>query len=480
MSHTSKQVFLHSHGACGEVTGSKHFVRLPSGMDLLVDCGMFQGHRAEAYRRNSQWTFPVEQVGAVILTHAHFDHSGALPILVRKGFSGPIFATPATRDIARVILSDSAHIQQKDYEYLLAKKEEHPERNIMPREPLYDMDDVEATMALFQPVSYGQPFEPAPGCRATLWDAGHILGSAMVSLELEDRGTIGFSGDLGRSGLPIIRDPQVMPPLDWLVLESTYGNRLHGEVGDIGRELAGAVLEICRRKGRMVVPAFTIERTQELLYILHRLMEEKSIPRIPVYVDSPMAVNATRIFSAHKDCFDLETFQDFLSRGEDPFGFDSVRYVTRVEDSRAINDQPGPLIVLSASGMAESGRILHHLKNTIEDARNMVTVVGYMAAHTLGRRVVDGAGEVSILGKLHAVGCEIRVLSGFSGHADYREMEAWLDRQDLGRLRRVHLVHGEPEALVAWQSRLKSRLQVDVQVVEEGRAYPLDAGVPGS
>jgi metallo-beta-lactamase family protein len=435
-----------SHGACGEVTGSKHFLDV-DGRLLEIDCGMFQGRRDESYQKNRQMPFAAKDVEALILTHAHFDHSGALPILVKNGFKGNIHATSATRDIAQIILMDSAHIQQKDYEIITEKAIKYPERNLIVYEPLYSTEEAVQPLRHFVTSDYHRPFRPLDGVAAEFYDAGHILGAAMVHLVIGDHLRIGFSGDLGRAGLPIIRDPEIMPPMDYLVLESTYGNRLHKSIGMAGEELAEIIHKAKARRSKIIIPAFTIERTQELIYIIHVLQKEGKIPILPIFIDSPMAVNATAIFKIHPECFDEETIQQFTSTNIDPFGFDNIHYVVSTQESKEINNFAGPAIIISASGMAESGRVLHHLSRHIENPADIIAIVGFMAENTLGRRLVERAKEVKILGTSYRVKAEIATLNAFSAHADYAETCEWLKRHDLKRLKKIFLVHGEDEAL---------------------------------
>jgi metallo-beta-lactamase family protein len=462
-----------SHGACQEVTGSKHFLDI-DGRLLQVDCGMFQGRRAESYEKNRQLPFDPKAVASLILTHAHFDHSGALPILLKKGFGGDIHATSATRDVAQVILLDSANIQQKDYEILKEKAVKYPERNLTPYPPLYTPEEAVAVMANFVTSGYHRKFRPLEGVDAEFFDAGHILGAATVHLTIQDRLRVGFSGDLGRNGLPIIRDPEIMPPMDYLVLESTYGNRLHKSIGMAAGELAELMHKAQARRGKIIIPAFTIERTQELIYLIHTLQLEGKVPRLPIFIDSPMAVNATAIFKAHPECFDEETIRRFTSVNVDPFGFENIHYVVSTADSKRINDFAGPAIIISASGMAESGRILHYLIRHVGNPEDIIAIVGFMAENTLGRRLAERAKEVRIFGRPYPVRAEIATLNAFSAHADYSETEAWLQRHDWRRLKKVFLVHGEDEALNNLQQVLLRLGIPAVEIVRYGGVYELN------
>ena len=466
------EIKLYSYGACREVTGSKHFISV-DGEIIQIDSGMFQGRREESYLKNRDLRFSPSEVTSILLTHGHFDHSGALPVMVKNGFNGNIFSTSATRDIANIILMDSAYIQAKDYEYLQKKAKKHPERNLKLYSPLYESQDVIDTMQLFATMNYRRPFYPAPNIEAEFLNAGHILGSSMVKLTVGDGMKVGFSGDLGRANLPIIKDPDTFADLDYLVLEGTYGNRLHDSIGMAEEELAKVINRVVKRKGKIVIPAFTIERTQELIYFIHLLQQEKKIPAIPIFVDSPMAVNATSIFKLHPECFDQETYDNFTSHNINPFGFENIRYVTSVKESKEINEKPAPAIIISASGMAENGRILHHLRNNIEDPKNLVAIVGYMAAHTLGRKLVDRFPEVKIFGKPYQVNAEIVTLDEFSAHADYNEIKGWLQKQNLKSLKKIFLVHGESDSLDNLKRELMDFGTPEVEIVEYGQTYNL-------
>ncbi len=463
---------FYSHGACLEVTGSKHFVQLGERR-LQIDCGCFQGRREAAYQKNSLLPFDPRQVEALILTHAHFDHSGALPIVVKKGFSGNIYSTSATRDVANVILLDSAKIQQKDYAYIQEKIAKHPERGLIAYPPLYDADDAVRAMEQFVTLNYHRPFTPIPGVKARFFDAGHILGSATVHLELDDGTAIAFSGDLGRQGLPIIRDPEVLPSFDYLVLEGTYGNRKHKSIGFAREELAALIHKAHARGGKIVIPAFSVERTQELIYLIHLLKQDQEIPEIPIFIDSPMAVDATSIFKIHPECFDREMVERFVNQHVDPFGFNGIHYVQTVQESMEINRRQGPAVIISASGMAENGRILHHLANQVGKVENIVAVVGFMAENTLGRRLVERQRVIKIFGKPFDVRAEIATLNAFSGHADYEEMLDWLKKHDLSRLKKIFLVHGEGDALIALGEKLAAAGIGPVEIVASATPYPL-------
>lgn len=389
---------------------------------------------------------------------------------MRKGFSGPIYCTPATRDLTNLILLDSAHIQRKDAEF--ARKRQ---RGFVP-EPLYDEEDVAASMAQVITVPYGIPF-PIPGGHATFLDAGHILGSALVFVELEGGPRVGFTGDLGRPGLPILRDPQPFPPLDFLISESTYGDRLHERIPEAKRRLGEIINRAVAQGGKVIIPAFAVERTQEIIFFLHLLKDEGAIPHdLPIFADSPMAISATEIFRMHPECFDAQTRQLFREHAANPFGFEGLHYIRDVEDSKALNRMPGPMVIISANGMCEAGRVLHHLRNNIEDPVNTILIVGFMAEHTLGRKLVDGEKRVNIFGEPFTVRAKVEVMDAFSAHADFEEIGLYLRSMDRSSLRRVFLVHGEPPAQDALASRMEAWGLPPVTIARYGETYHLDGG----
>jgi metallo-beta-lactamase family protein len=457
---------LTSYGAAREVTGSNHVLEI-NGKKIAIDCGMFQGHRVESERKNQNFAYDPSTVDAVILTHAHCDHCGRLPLMCGNGFNGNIYSTPACRDIAGLIMSDTAHIMQKDAEWLKKKKPDHPFK------PLYGVDEVLKSLDQFMTVSYGRTFPVIDGVKCTFYDAGHILGSAIAVLDLENGERIAFSGDLGRAGLPIIRDPQPIGDVDYMVCESTYGNRLHDPIEYAENEMAEVITKTAEGGGKIIIPAFAVERTQELIYFLHKLTNEGKIPELEIFVDSPMATNATSIFRVHQECYDAKVREHFLADHKNPFGFDSLHFTTSVADSKKINEVKEPHIIISSSGMCEAGRILHHLKNNIEDPKNTIMIVGFMAAHTLGRRIAERRPEVKIFGQPYQLRAKVKILNTFSAHADYNEILNYIGTMNKARLKKIFLVHGENDALDNLQKLMLESGIKEVQIVDPETEYSM-------
>jgi metallo-beta-lactamase family protein len=441
-------------GAAQEVTGSMHLVSTSAGK-LLIDCGMYQGRRDEARERNSRLPPEAIAADAVILTHAHIDHSGSLPSLVKAGFKGRIYGTPATRDLCAYMLRDAARIQVSDAEYLNRTHEDDPDWRTI--EPIYDEDDAIATLRRFVAIPYDQTFAPLPGLSATLVEAGHILGSAQVHLDVPDGGTtrrLVFSGDLGRKDLPILRDPAPLDRADYLFMESTYGDRVHAPIKDTEDQLAQIIHDTVQKRGKLIIPAFAVGRTQEIVYSLHKLFIAGRIPDLPIFVDSPLAVNVTDVFKRHAECYDAET-RKFVEDHGPAFTFSTLRYIEDRNDSIALNDIKEPCIIVSASGMCESGRILHHLKNNVSDDKNTILVVGFMAQHTLGRRLVERRPRVKILGVERDLYARVVVMNGFSAHGDQHDLVAYA--AGAKGARRVFLIHGEPQQQAPLMDLLKKQ-----------------------
>ncbi len=441
------------HGAAREVTGSCHELQV-NGKRILLDCGLFQGKRKETAVKNASFTFdPAKDIDAVLLSHAHMDHSGRIPLLWKKGYRGPVFCTYATKDLSEVMLMDGGYIQEKDEEFF----RKHLRKSMLPSSgPLYTQADAVACMELFSGENYNEWFTVTDGVRAMFIEAGHVLGAAMVVIEATENGVthrIGFTGDLGRNTLPIIRDPAQMPPVTTLICESTYGNRRHTDVKTALTALRDTVVRTAARGGKVLIPAFSLERTQQIVYELHLLWDAKEIPAVPIFIDSPLAIKITDIFMKHPECYDKEMYDDFLSRAHNPFQFSLATYTPSVEDSKELNGKPGPFIVMAGSGMCEAGRIRHHLQNEIEDERNTVLAVGFMAHDTLGARILDPAvTEVKIFDEFHTKKAEVVYIEAYSGHADSADLDAFVSKVE--GLERVILVHGEEEGMHAFSERI--------------------------
>jgi metallo-beta-lactamase family protein len=434
-------------GAAREVTGSCHILRA-NGKTVLLDCGMFQGKRSESAEKNKQLPVPIAEIDAVVLSHAHIDHSGRLPFLVRHGYRKTIFATAATRDLCAVMLADSAHIQESDAQHLARHRKGFVE-------PLYGMRDATQTQELMVGMPYGKTFDVVPGIRCTYIDAGHILGSASVVLDVTEGETtkrLVFSGDIGRSGLAIIRDPEPPVGAHAIIMESTYGNRDHESVDGARAQLAAVVRDTAARGGRVLIPAFAVGRTQEILYNLHGLVREGAIPSIPIYVDSPLAIDTTTVFEMHPEVFDHSEM--LVDTVKELFHYNLVHFTRDVEESKALNTTRGPMVIIAASGMVENGRILHHLQHGASDPKNTVLIVGFQAEGTLGRRIVNREPVLKIYGEEVPLRARVEVINGYSAHADRKELAAWLDAVNAKSpaLGQVFLAHGEPEAQDALQA----------------------------
>lgn len=442
-------------GAAQTVTGSKYLVEI-NQHKLLLECGLFQGRRAKTYEYNLNFDFDPTDIDAVILSHAHIDHSGNLPNLVKQGYNGPIYATFATTDLAEIMLKDSGHIHEYDAEYVNKKRKK---QNLPPIESLYTVADAMATIPLFRKVAIEKPFQPVPGVTARFIEAGHILGSAAILLDLEEgdkKVRLWFSGDIGRPNQPLLRDP-VLPggyDVDYLVMECTYGDRPHDDIRQAYNEFRDVVKRTIERGGKVIIPAFSVGRTQTLVYFLNQLMSEGEIPEVPVFVDSPLAVAASEIYRQHPECIDQETW-DFISKHRHPaLDFDQLTYTHSVDESKALNDREDPIIIISASGMVEAGRILHHVKNHLHDERNTILIVSWMAPHTLGRRLADREREVRIFGEPYYRRAQVETINGLSAHAGQGLLIDYA-RSVAGQAKKIILVHGEEVAAQALQEKLK-------------------------
>lgn len=536
-------VNLYSLGAAQEVTGSKHILDI-DGRLIMIDCGAFQGKRKEADEKNRNTEIACDKLESIILTHGHLDHCGLLPLVVQKGFHGNIYATPATRDLANLVMMDSARIQARDAEYLRKQAQKKGEKFTWT--PLFDEQDCVKAADQIVTLSYNRKMYINSDVELEFFDAGHILGSsfayvtikgqtpglaapkadsstgsetsgetvsfwaklfkkknfapqaerraatnslrqgsAQAGSETEYTGEerrkpenneirILFTGDLGRKNKPIIRNPATdVPAPDYIVIESTYGNRLHAPTNEAMKELAKVVRRACDKKGKIIIPSFAIERTQELVYYLHLLVDQKKIPLIPIYVDSPMSVNATGIFQVHPECYSEEVKEAFLKHHKNPFGFGALSFITSVDESKSLNQKEGPMIIISADGMCEAGRVVHHIANNIGNPRNTILIVGYMAENTLGRKILDGEKELKIMGDWYKVQANIEQIDSFSAHADYKECTEWLKEIDTSRLKKIFMVHGEKEAQEHFEKYLKENGFKDVQIVKYGETYSL-------
>jgi metallo-beta-lactamase family protein len=457
-------------GAAQTVTGSQIVVTV-NGKKILLECGLFQGRRQEAYDRNLNFLFDPSTIDSVILSHAHIDHSGNLPNLVKHGFKGSIYATPATIDLCKIMLRDSAYLQAKDLEWVnVIKLRNH----LPPMQPLYTIEDVEATLGHFVAIEYDHSFTVAPNVEMMFRDAGHILGSAGIHLEINENGRkykLGFTGDIGRPNMPITKDPNVLRELDILIMESTYGNRLHEGYDHVEEDLAEAIRTTAAMGGKIIIPSFAVGRTQLLVFVLHKLFDQNRIPDMPIFVDSPLAVHATEIFRKYPEYLDRETERVFLHDHEDPFGFKRLTYIQDVEGSKKLNSMAFPHVVISASGMAEGGRILHHLRNNIENSKNLILFVGYAAKETLARKIMDGMHVVKILGEDHTVRCRIKMMDAFSAHADKHDLLKYVGLNSPERLKHIFLVHGEQDQVTPLHDALRSQGYQNVYYPSQGEVF---------
>ncbi len=456
---------IHFHGAAQTVTGSMHLIEV-NGSKLLLECGLYQGPRQESFERNRSFPFDPKSIDAVILSHAHIDHSGNLPHLVKFGFEGPIFATPASADLGGIMLLDSGHIQEKQAEtasYYRSKRGEPPV------DPLYTQEDAANVLPMFKPVSYNQPFEAANGISARFVDAGHILGSAAVDLEIQEKGRkirLWFSGDIGRRNMPILRDPILPDSTDFLIMESTYGDKPHNNPEEAYLEMRKVITRTLERGGKVVIPAFAVGRTQELVYNLHRMYDDGDLPNVPIYVDSPLAVNASDVFKKHPECFDAETLR-LIHTGHPALDFKLLTYIHSLDASKALNERKDPMIIISASGMAEVGRIVHHIRWNIENKHNTIMIVSWQAPNTLGRRLADREKFVRIFGDTYPVKAEIATIGGLSAHAG-QDLLSEYALGVKGSAKQVYLVHGEKKGALPLKEKLEDRGMQNIFYPEMG------------
>lgn len=456
------------YGAARTTTGSMHLVEI-GGQRILLDCGIYQGHRKDAFEHNRNFPFEPASIDRVILSHAHIDHCGNLPTLVKGGFRGEIITTSATRDLCDIMLRDSAFLQVKDVEYANKRRRELGKHLF---EPLYTPEDIDATMEQFRTIAYETEFDAAPDTIGAFHDAGHLLGSACITLDVGTKGNrkrLFFTGDMGRKGMPILWDPTVVRDVDILITESTYGNRVHPPKADVVGRLKAFIEDITVQRSKLIIPSFSVGRTQEIVYFLNEIYEQRRIKPVPVYVDSPLSSKATAVFEQHRECFDVEATKA-LMEGDQPFHFHNLKYITATEESKKLNDMPGPMIIISSSGMCEGGRIVHHLMNTIEEPRNIILFVGYQAENTLGRRLVEHVSPVRMFGKEFKVNARIHTINALSAHADRDELMDYFT--EMGpRVEKAFVVHGEVEQSESLAVSLRELGAAEVIVPEPGQKF---------
>jgi metallo-beta-lactamase family protein len=462
---------LTSYGAALEVTGSQHLIEV-NGKRILLDCGLFQGHRKMAFEKNQDFLYDPASVDAVLVSHAHIDHTGRLPYLVKKGFKGVIYSTEATQNLCRPLLLDSAYIQEQDAEYFNRKLK----GEALPYEPIYNAEDVEHCLESFKDLPYDKKFKLFDGVDVTLREAGHVLGSSIIVLEIDDKEDgqhkkLVYTGDLGRDRLPIINDPFDVETADYLLTESTYGNRNHAPIEEGIPELARVINRTVKRGGKIIIPSFAFERTQELIYSIHLLIDRGEIPKnLPIFIDSPLATNLTDIFKQHIELYD-EKIRENFKLGHNPFDPTQLKHTGSVEESKKLNFFIGPCVIISSSGMCEAGRIRHHLKNNVEDPKNTIAIVGYMAENTLGRKLVDGAEFIKIFNQMYKVNAEVVILESFSAHADRDDLDEFV--KQIKGLKKVMLVHGEPGQSKAFAERIKTYSEAEPIVMEPEKTVNL-------
>jgi len=462
------------YGAARAVTGSKHLLRLANGKNVLLDCGMFQGHGKQTEISNRHWGFEPREVDYLLLSHAHIDHCGMIPGLVKDGFRGPIYCTPATYDLCSVMLPDSAHIQESDVRFENKYRTRVGKKLV---EPLYTIEDAEKCLELFQPVNFDETFSiPEAGLEFTFIENGHLLGSGCIYLTVKEGNRtirLCYTGDIGRTVPNMLREPQPFPQADYILCESTYGDRLHEESQYKMEDIIHLIRETCVDKGgKLIIPAFSIGRTQEILFALDFLHQHKHLPKIPVYVDSPLSSKGTTIHREHLELFN-KTMQEYFRKDPTPFEFPTLHFVESAEESKSLNTSPEPCIIISASGMMDAGRIRHHIFNHIEDPRNTLLIVGYCEPSSLGGRILSGAREIKLFGEMKKVKARVEHIEAFSGHGDYKEMISYLSCQDPSQVRKLFLVHGDYEVQVIFRNKLVQEGFHHVEMPEQGMTYDL-------
>lgn len=458
-------------GAAREVTGSKHLIITESGKKLLLDCGMFQGKGLETDSMNRDLMFDPSLIDHIILTHAHIDHSGLIPYMYKLGFRGSVICSNGTRDLCAIMLADSAFIQEHD---TISFNKRRAKKGLPQVTPIYTQEDATACLKLFIGVPNEMKFRIDENIKVKFTNTGHMLGSGVANLEISENGEIkriAYTGDIGRPVDQILASPQAFPQADILITESTYGDRLHQDLKEADEELLNVVVNTCIKKGgKLIIPAFSVGRTQEIVFSLNTFFNQGKLPKIDIFVDSPLAVNATTVFRMHPECFN-KNFSDVLDKDPDPFGFDNLFYINRKEDSKRLNDHQKPCVIISASGMMEAGRVKHHLANNISDPKNTVLIVGYCAPATLGAKIGRGDKEVSIFGEIHEVKAEVKRIESFSGHGDYKEMISFLSCQNKTALKRIFIVHGEYETQKAYISHLLNEGFKNIEAPSKGQEF---------
>lgn len=461
------------HGAARTVTGSKHIIHLKSGKKILLDCGMFQGMGKDTVRLNSEWGFDPLDISYVIISHAHIDHIGLLPKLVKDGYQGKIFCTTSSEGLLQLLLRDSARIQEADVRFTNKERARQGKPAVA---PLYTEEDAADVFPLIHTINYNEPFQIDDDIELLYTDCGHILGSAAINLKIQEQGkqtSITFSGDIGRYRDMILRSPDVFPQADFIIMESTYGNKLHDLITTTSDKLLAYIEETCvKNKGKLIIPAFSVGRTQELLYLLNRLELERRLPKLKYYVDSPMSIEATELIKRHPECFNREV-RNLLQKDEDVFNFTGLQYVRAVEDSMALNESKEPCVIISASGMAEAGRVKHHIAHNINGPENTILIVGYAEPYSLAGRLRNGANQVSIFGKRYEVKAQVAILDTLSAHGDYEDMSQWLACQDPNEVRKLFLVHGEYDVQVQFKERLIRKGFRDVEIPDQHQVIGL-------